>query len=48
MRSSFGARRQARKVGQEGDEEVEDTRPGLGSQEQGKNSALTQPFNTAF
>ena len=41
MRSSFGARRQARKVGQEDDEEVEDTRPGLGSQEQGKNSHLS-------
>lgn len=40
MRSSFGARRQARKVGQEEDEEMEDARPGLGSHEQGKHSAL--------
>lgn len=41
MRSSLGARRQARKVGQEDDEEVEDARPGLGSQEQGKKSTLS-------
>lgn len=34
MRTSFGARRQARKVGQEEDEEMEDVRPGL-SHEQG-------------
>lgn len=40
MRSSFGARRQARKVGQEEDEE-ETARPGPGSQEQGKNPALS-------
>ncbi len=40
MRSSFGARRQARKVGQEEDEEMEDSRPGLVSQEQGNDSAL--------
>lgn len=44
MRSSFGARRQARKVGQEDDEEVEETRPGPGSHEQGKNSALSLPI----
>ncbi|CAD6582400.1 MAG: hypothetical protein ASARMPRED_000952 [Alectoria sarmentosa] len=41
MRSSFGARRQARKVGQEEDEEMENARPGLGSHEKGKNSALS-------
>lgn len=35
MRSSFGARRQARKVGQEEDEDMENARPGLGSQDQG-------------
>ena len=40
MRSSFGARRQARKVGQEEDEEMEDSRPGLVSQEQGNDSTL--------
>lgn len=40
MRSSFGARRQARKVGQEDDGEVEDSRPGPGSLEQGKKSHL--------
>ena len=40
MRSSFGAKRQARKVGQEDGEEVEDTRPGPGNQEQGKKSTL--------
>ena len=38
MRSSFGARRQARKVGREEDEDMEDARPGLGNQEQGKTS----------
>ena len=41
MRSSFGARRQPRKVGQEEDEEMGDARPGLESQEQGKNPTLS-------
>ena len=36
MRSAFGARRQARKVGQEEDEEVEDARPELASHDKGK------------
>lgn len=41
MRSSFGARRQARKVGQEEDEEMEDARSGLGSHDKGKKSTLS-------
>lgn len=45
MRSSFGARRQARRVGQ-GDEEMEDARPGLGSQEKGKK--FTPRFRAQF
>ena len=39
MRSSLGVRRQARRVGLEDDEEVEDARFGLGNQEQGKKSS---------
>lgn len=40
MRSSFSARRQARIIGQEEDKDMEDARPGLISQEHGKNSTL--------
>ena len=40
MRSSFGARRQARKVGQEDDEEMEGARSGPVNGEQGKNVTL--------
>ncbi len=40
MRSSFGARRQARKVGQVDDEEMGNAQPGQGDQEQGKISIL--------
>ena len=39
MRSSFGVKRQVRRVGQ--DEEMEGTRPGLGTQEKGMNSILS-------
>ncbi|KAF6233434.1 hypothetical protein HO173_008366 [Letharia columbiana] len=43
MRSSFGARRQARKVGQEEDEDLKDTRPGLGSQDQENTPTVIRP-----
>ena len=38
MRSAFGARRQARKVGQEEDEEIEDARPSHEDREHGEKS----------
>ena len=41
MRSSLGVRRQPRKVAREDDEDVDDARPGLGAQEQGKKSTLS-------
>ncbi|KAK4691216.1 hypothetical protein P7C71_g5732, partial [Lecanoromycetidae sp. Uapishka_2] len=40
MRSSLGAKRQARKIGQDEDEGGEDARPGLGSQEEGMTCIL--------
>ena len=40
MRSSFGARRQARKVGQEDDEHTEDTRSGPGVEDHGKSTVI--------
>ncbi|CAF9942149.1 hypothetical protein IMSHALPRED_003386 [Imshaugia aleurites] len=43
MRSSFGARRQPRKVGREEDEEMEDARSGLGNQEQENTSNVIRP-----
>ena len=50
MRSSFAVRRQARKVGQEEEEEIEDARPGNGDQDHGKKSIskLSAHFSNVF